>query len=238
MIKHSLFDASTVQRMIQFMYTAAYTLDFVDTPKLCNESGPDDIQAKKAKRLAEVDRCGHPTPVLYNDKATTPPPTGLAMSAESRKAIAHVSVWAIADYYDVQKLKPLAIRNFGSCKVSSPREFAAVTTVVYTNTNARGDDLHRTVSGERSMRNRVYSAMKPSCQQWPNKPNYSLLQQSCFLNTSRKRALSSLSNREGMTGVDRSSLMLRTRLQGSKMKLQQCSALSRQRTKLCKRQWI
>ena len=88
-VKHTNFDADTVQRIIDYIYKTTYQLaeDLKVTIELKGESGEADREAAK---VAEI----------------------VTLTGTSARLIAHVRMYAIGEYYHLSTLKILAKENF------------------------------------------------------------------------------------------------------------------------------
>lgn len=127
-IKHSVFDSSTMDRMLQFMYRNDYQLEPV-----CPTSPDPDFSAENETPFEE------PASELFDDRA----------EQENELAI-HVYAYAIADYYELPALQELAVKKFHIAKPlrlktsnidESAETIAEIASVVYASTTNQAVDL-------------------------------------------------------------------------------------------------
>lgn len=125
--------------MLQFMYRRSYTLANIDV-------GVDVVGS---------------SPTLHDDDAVIPssasssssdgidPPPESSPDPSLHLAIAHIDVYAIADYYDISALKTLAFQNFSHHKPTvSHKNFHHLLRAVYTRTAKRNDPLRQSIVEE------------------------------------------------------------------------------------------
>jgi len=149
-IEHNMFDALTLERMLQFMYTGDYTVNVtgaavdgqVDadsqasndyaTSDEANPALPPHARRRTAKQLFAETLRQEPEPapsVRYQIAATDP-------------AIAHVYVYAIAGYYSLADLKDLALQKYSDPSIAiDVDQFADVVEAVYSCTWEHDDGL-------------------------------------------------------------------------------------------------
>ena len=119
-----MFDASTLGRMLEFMYTGLYNInpaeiDLASVGTACND---------------HIERLGQPhTPCKSSSGETNAGSTPVTSSmSTSSTLVAHAHVYAIAEYYDVAGLKTIAIEKFKAAAENFQIEhFIEVVKVIY-----------------------------------------------------------------------------------------------------------
>lgn len=130
-IEHSVFDSSAVDRMLQFMYRNDYQLGTAcPTIEDRNTATRDTIAAS--------------SPASGTTDEETAASTMAEADAED-ELVAHVYVYAIADYYDLPALQNLAVTKFNSSadkwESISTEALVELAAVVYSNTTREATDL-------------------------------------------------------------------------------------------------
>lgn len=137
-IKHSVFDSSAMDRMLQFMYRSEYELELA-----CPTTPDPDSAAQNTTDAASSAL----EPNAQEDEANTEEGNVVTSVEEGseEELLAHVYVFAIADYYEMPVLQELAVMKFRQVRkrieAIAAEDLIELASVVYTNTTDDATDL-------------------------------------------------------------------------------------------------
>lgn len=111
-IEHHMFDAATLGRMLEFIYTGAYEVcpadvDLASTRTACGS----DTERHGRSYTVGNSLSGETNPDAAPVKSSIVTSSEPGMSTSSI-LVAHAHVYAIAEYYDVAELKTMAAEKF------------------------------------------------------------------------------------------------------------------------------
>lgn len=136
-IKHSVFDASAMDRMLQFMYRSDYKMQTVCLTALDPTSTEKDAASPRPTSdtgTSDEESGGSTTSDQYEDDHET-----------VKDIIAHLYVYAIADYYELPALQDLAVEKFTAASIRwknvPPGDLVELASVVYSNTTDKAEEL-------------------------------------------------------------------------------------------------
>ncbi|CAK3976998.1 BTB POZ domain [Lecanosticta acicola] len=139
-IKHSLFDADTLKRLLHFLYRGSYTLKDADHNDSA-ESSPGiaaSAQQTSQHQLATPQQpSSETTERSLSDSKTDGLPTAEEPESlgQAEAFVAHASVFEAASHYDIPELKASALANFKQERENlsslTTDEFTTIAFIVY-----------------------------------------------------------------------------------------------------------
>lgn len=151
-IEHKTFSALTLDMMLQFMYTRTYAHPVADTGTTTSIDVEHSVQSSNnttARDAAATEDAAASEDAEGPGNETASQLAELWPDPKTRLILAHIDVYAIADYYDMPALGTHAIQKISSClDTTEDTDFIHVVLATYKSTAARDDRLRQRIVHE------------------------------------------------------------------------------------------